>query len=104
MSVYVTSHVRRNERSVLLTEELAKWTPMEQGNVRIKWAYGVKYIPGAEAQPLMVMLLYQSHAGGLVRLFSEMLSISQPPICYDLPHDKHLVSQTEHWQEEIVGK
>ena len=77
---------------------------MEQGKVRIKWAHDVKYIPRAGAQPLMVMLLYQSHAGGLVRLFSEMSSISQPPICYDLAHDKHLVLRTENWQEEIVGK
>ena len=74
---------------------------MEEGKVCIKWAHGVKYIPRAGAQPLMVMLLYQSHAGGLVSLFSEMVGV---PSTAHLPHDKHLVLQTEHWQEEIVGK
>ena len=38
-----------------------------------------KYIPRAGAQPLVAMLLYQSHAGGLVRLFSEPVYIYQPP-------------------------
>ena len=48
---------------------------MEQGKVRIKWAYDVIYIARAGAQPLMVMVLCQSHAGGLVRLFSESVGV-----------------------------
>lgn len=56
--------------------KVAKWTAMEQGKVRIKWAHEVKYIARAGAQPLMVMVLCQSHAGGLVRLFSELVGVA----------------------------
>ena len=51
----------------------------------------------AGAQPLVVMLLYQNHAEGLVRLFSELVGIPQPPIC----HIRHM---TNAWYSRALAR
>ena len=52
------------------------------------------YISLAGGQPFVAMLLYQSHAECLVRLFSEPVGISQTVHLPHPPHDKCLVSQS----------
>ena len=60
---YVTKHVEKNVMSGLQTERTCrreKVTTTKSGEVRIRWAHGVKYISRAGAQPLVVMLLYHN--------------------------------------------
>ena len=84
----MTKHVEKNVMSDLQTERTCrreKVTTTKSGEVRTRWAHIVKYISRARLHPLVVMLLYQDHAEGLVSLFSEPFRYFSTA---HLPHDK----------------
>ena len=71
MSDHVTKHVEKNVMSGLQTERTCKQekvTAMEQGEVRIRWEHDHQIHISAWSSTLVMMLLYQNHAEGLVRL------------------------------------